>query len=165
MSFRITGLSPEPFRPLFGLPDEQLAAKGVKRYIADSKPGFPDRVEIRDAEPGESLLLLNYTHQPANTPYNSSHAIFVLESAKERYNRIDEVPEALRLRTLSLRAFDKDDFIVDADLVDGRKIEGLIEQYLDNPKVVYIHAHYAKYGCYAGRIDRVSQETLDLKRP
>lgn len=156
MSFRITGLSPEPFRPLFGLPDEQLAAKGVKRYIADSKPGFPDRVELRDAEPGESLLLLNYTHQPANSPYNSSYAIFVVESAKERYNRIDEVPEVLRVRTLSLRAFDKEGFVVDADLVDGRKIEGLIEQFLNNPKVAYVHAHYAKYGCYAGRIDRVS---------
>ena len=156
MSFRITGLSPEPFRPLFGLTDEQLAAKGVRRYVADSKPGFPDRVELRDAEPGESLLLLNYTHQPANSPYNSSHAIFVLESAKERYNRIDEVPEVLRVRTLSLRAFDKEDFIVDADLVDGRQIEGLIERYLDNPKVAYIHVHYAKYGCYAGRVDRVS---------
>src|SRR5690242_7360635 len=106
MSFRITGLSAEPFRPLFGLTDEQLAAKGVKRYIADSKPGFPDRIELRDAEPGESLLLLNYTHQPANSPYNSSYAIFVLESAKEPYNRIDAVPEALRVRTLSLRAFD-----------------------------------------------------------
>lgn len=156
MSFRITGLSPEPFRPLFGLTDEQLAAKGVRRYVADSKPGFPDRVELRDAEPGESLLLLNYTHQPANSPYNSSHAIFVLESANERYNRIDEVPEVLRVRTLSLRAFDKEDFIVDADLVDGRQIEGLIERYLDNPKVAYIHVHYAKYGCYAGRVDRVS---------
>ena len=156
MSFRITGLSPEPFRPLFGLTDEQLAAKGVKRYIADSKPGFPDRVELRDAEPGESLLLLNYTHQPASSPYNSNYAIFVLESAKERYNRIDAVPEALRIRTLSLRAFDQNGFVVDADLVDGRKIEGLIERYLNNPKVGYIHAHYAKFGCYAGRIDRVS---------
>jgi Protein of unknown function (DUF1203) len=156
MSFRITGLSPEPFRPLFGLTDEQLAAKGMKRYIADSKPGFPDRIELRDAEPGESLLLLNYAHQPANSPYNSNYAIFVLESAKERYNRIDAVPEALRVRTLSLRAFDKDDFVVDADLVDGRKIEGLIEQYFNNPRVAYIHAHYAKFGCYAGRIDRVS---------
>lgn len=155
MSFRITGLSPEPFRPLFGLPEEQLAAQGVKRYIADSKPGFPDRVELRDAEPGESLLLLNYTHQPANSPYKSSHAIFVLESARERFNRIEDVPEVLRVRTLSLRAFDEAGFIVEADLVDGRKVEGLIEQFLNNPRVAYIHAHYAKYGCYAGRIDRV----------
>jgi hypothetical protein len=156
MSFRITGLSPEPFRPLFGLSDQELAAQGVRRYVADSKPGFPDRVEMRDAEPGETVLLLNYTHQPADTPYRASHAIFVIEGAKVRYDRIDEVPATLRLRTLSLRAFDKDDMIVDADLVDGGNVESAIQRFLADPSVAYIHAHYAKYGCYAARIDRLS---------
>ena len=74
MDFRITGLSAEPFRHLFGLDDDQLAAHGARRMIADKKPGFPDRIELRDAEPGESVLLLNYTHQPADTPFRSSHA-------------------------------------------------------------------------------------------
>jgi Protein of unknown function (DUF1203) len=156
MSFRITGLPPEPFRPLFGLDDAQLADRGIKRYIADSKPGFPDRIELRDAEPGESVLLLNYTHQPANSPYRASHAIFVLEGAKGRYDRIDAVPEVFRPRMLSLRAFDEQGLMVDADLVDGREVEGLIERLLGNDAVAYIHAHYAKRGCYAGRIERVS---------
>jgi hypothetical protein len=156
MSFRITGLSPEPFRDLFGLSDKELAARGVKRYVVDAKPGFPDRIEIRDAEPGETVLLLNYTHQPADTPYHASHAIFVREGAQARYDRTDEVPEALRLRTLSLRAFDTDGLIVDAELVDGRQIESAIERLFANPKVAYIQAHYATRGCYAGRIDRLA---------
>jgi len=156
MSFRIIGLSPEPFRPLFGLDEAQLAAQGIKRYVADSKPGFPDRIELRDAEPGESVLLLNYTHQPANSPYRASHAVFVLEGAKSRYDRIGEVPEAFRLRLLSMRAFDEQGFMVDADLVDGREVEGLIERFLGNDAVAYIQAHYAKRGCYAGRVERVS---------
>jgi hypothetical protein len=156
MSFRITGLAPEPFRPLFGLSDQELAAQGVRRYVADSKPGFPDRVEVRDAEPGETVLLLNYTHQPADTPYRASHAIFVIEGAQARYDRIDEIPPALRLRTLSLRAFDKYDLIVDADLVDGGNVESVIQRFFADPRVAYIHAHYAKYGCYAARIDRLS---------
>ena len=156
MSFRITGLSPEPFQPLFGLSDQELAAQGVRRYVADSKPGFPDRIEVRDAEPGETVLLMNYTHQPADTPYRASHAIFVIEGAKVRYDRIDEVPPALRLRTLSLRAFDKYDLIVDADLVDGGNVESAIQRFFADARVSYIHAHYAKYGCYAARIDRLS---------
>jgi hypothetical protein len=156
MSFRITGLSPDPFRALFNLPDEELNARGIKRYIADSKPGFPDRIELRDAELGEAVLLLNYTHQPANNPYHASHAIIVAEGAKQRYDRIDEVPHAMRIRTLSLRAYDANDLIVDADLVDGRTIEELIGRFFDNSKVTYIQAHYARHGCYAGRIDRVS---------
>jgi hypothetical protein len=156
MSFRITGLSPEPFRPLFGLSDEELAARGVRRYVADSKPGFPDRVEVRDAAPGETVLLLNYTHQPADTPYRASHAIFVAEGAKVRYDRIDEVPPAFHFRTLSLRAFDNDNLIVDADLVDGGNVESVIQRFFADARVAYIHAHYAKYGCYAARIDRLS---------
>ena len=155
MSFRITGLSPEPFRHLFGLSDEELAARGVKRYVADSKPGFPDRIELRDAEPGESLRLLNYTHQPAESPYRSSHAVFVREGAEAAYDRVGEVPEVMRVRLLSLRAFDADDFIIDADVVDGREAKRAIERLLADPRVAYLHAHYAKQGCYAARIDRV----------
>jgi hypothetical protein len=154
MSFRIIGLSPEPFRSLFGLSDEALAAKGAKRYVADKKPGFPDRIEVRDAEPGETLLLLNYTHQPADTPYHASHAILVREGAETTYDKVDEVPEALRVRPLSLRAFNVGGEMVDAEIVDGREIEGLIDHLLANSEVAYIQAHYAKRGCYAARIER-----------
>jgi hypothetical protein len=154
MSFRITGLDPAPFRPLYGLPDEELARLGVQRCLADSKPGFPDRVELRDAEPGEKVLLLNYFHQPADTPYKASHAIFVREGAEQPYEARDETPECLRVRMLSLRAFDAAGLMVDADLADGRDLEALIERLLANPAAAYIHAHYAKRGCYAARIDR-----------
>jgi hypothetical protein len=154
MSFRITGLDPAPFRHLYGLTDDELAAHGARRTIANAKPGFPDRVELRDAEPGERLLLLNYTHQPADTPYRASHAIFVREGAEQAYEGVDDVPEALRLRPISLRAFDGHGEMVDADLVDGRVLEAVIERLLDNPKVRYLQAHYAKRGCYAARIER-----------
>jgi len=154
MSFRITGLSPEPFRSLFGLPDTELAARGIKRYAADRVPGYPDRIELRDAGAGESVLLLNYVHQPADTPYRASHAIFVREGAEAAYDATDEVPQSLRTRLLSLRAFDADHFLVDADVTDGQMLEDAIAHLLSNPNVAYLHAHYAKHGCYAARIDR-----------
>ena len=154
MSFRITGLSPKPFRPLFGLSDEALAAHGARRLIVDGTANMPDRIEVRDAQPGESMLLLNYEHQPANTPFQASHAIFVREWADAAYDRTNEIPPAMRTRTLSLRAFDRDDFMIDADLVDGREIEALIARMFASPEVAYIQAHYAKWGCYAARIDR-----------
>jgi hypothetical protein len=154
MSFRILGLEPARFRPLFGLSDRELAVLGAKRLIADSKPGFPDRVEIRDAEPGQSVLLLNYTHQPADTPYRASHAIFVLEGAEKRYDRVGEIPDPLRIRQISLRAFDDQHQMVDADLIDGRELENLIERFFANSGVSYLQAHYAKRGCYAASIER-----------
>ena len=154
-SFRITGLSPEPFRHLFGLPDAELRLLGARRYVVDAKPGFPDRIEVRDAEPGETVLLVNHTHQPADNPYRASHAIFVREGAEKAYDAVDEVPEVMRRRLLSLRAFDPDHLMIDADVVDGERAEDLIGRLFENPRVAYIHAHYAKRGCYAARIDRV----------
>lgn len=53
MPFRIRGLDPEPYRHLYGLTDAELAARTARRLVADTSPGFPDRVELRDAEPGE----------------------------------------------------------------------------------------------------------------
>lgn len=154
--FRITGLAPEPFTHLYGLDDAALARYGVVPYIVDAKPGFPDRVEMRDLEVGERVLLLNYAHLDAASPYRSSHAIFVRDGATERYDRVHEVPDVMRGRLLSLRAFSVDDMLVDADVVDGREVEPLIERFFANPAVAYIHVHNAKPGCYSGRIDRVS---------
>jgi len=154
MSFRITGLSPEPFRHLYGLPDAQLAEHGVRRVAVDRAPGYPDRIEVRDAAAGESVLLVNYTHQPADTPFRSSYAIYVREGAQAAYDAVDEIPDAMRRRMISLRAFDEEGMLIDADLADGSAIEPLIARMLADPKAAYLHAHYAKPGCYAARIDR-----------
>jgi len=154
MSFRIRGLDPEPFAHLFGRTDADLAALGVTRCIADAKPGYPDRIEVRDVEPGEAVLLLNYEHQPARTAYRASHAIFIREGATQVLDVVGVIPDAILARPISLRAFDAAGEMVDADLVDGRDIEGVIVAFLDHPKVAYLHAHYAKRGCYAARIDR-----------
>jgi len=154
MDFRIRGLSPEPFQPLFGLSDAELAWHGAQRRIVDRKPGYPDRIELRDPDIGESVLLLNYAHLPVETPYRSSYAIYVREGARSRYDRINEVPDPFRSRVLSLRAFDEKDMLRDADIVGGAAVEGLIQRLFSSPDTAYIHAHYAKYGCFAARIDR-----------
>lgn len=154
MVFRITGLCPEPFQSLFGLPDQELASLGVKRYIVDSNPGFPDRIEMKDAELGQSVLLLNHVSQPAKTPYHASHAIFIREWATQAYDAVDQVPESMRIRPLSLRAFTDDGMMLDADVADGTAIEPVVTRMFANPEVSYIHVHNAKQGCYSGRIDR-----------
>jgi hypothetical protein len=154
MSFQITGLDAALFRRFYGLSDEKLQSLGVKRFIADKKPGFPDRIELRDAEQGEAVLLLNYLHQPADSPYRASHAIFVREGAETPYRAMNEIPDVLRIRPISLRAFDATGDMVDADLVSGEDLKPTIERLFANPEAAYIHAHYAKRGCYAARIDR-----------
>lgn len=152
MNFTVHGLSPEPFVPLYGLSDDELAKRRARRVVVDG-PGFPERVEMRDAEPGETLLLVNFEHQDADTPYRSSHAVYVREGAAKTWSG-DHLPEVMRKRLLSLRAFSAEGSMIDADVVEGREAEPLIQRLLGNPEVAYIHAHYAKPGCYAARIDR-----------
>ncbi len=154
MSFRIKGLSPAPFVPLYGLSDAALAARGVIRYVADKSPGFPDRVEMRDATPGETVLLVNHVSQPADTPYRANHAIFVREGATRAVDEVDLVPEVLRPRLLSLRAFDAAGMMIDADVVEGVQVERLIARLFEDERASCLHAHYAKRGCYAGLIER-----------
>lgn len=154
MTFRITGLSADPFRPLFGLPDVLLLRRGARRVVADAPDAYPCRVSLRDAAPGETLLLLNHEHQPADTPFRSRHAIFVNECAEEAFDAVGTVPDQLRRRPLSLRAFDAGHMMIDADLCEGAAVEPLIARLLAEPATAYVQAHFARRGCYAARIAR-----------
>ena len=152
MRFHYSGLDPDIFEPLFALTDSDLAARGIQRMAAE--PASPCRITLQDAPLGESLLLLPFEHQSANTPYRASHAIFVREGATEAYDRVGEIPSSLSRRLLSVRAFGEDHRMVDADVIEGGALETLIERFLAKPDVAYLHAHYAKRGCYAARIER-----------
>jgi hypothetical protein len=155
MSFVVSGLPADDFRPLFGLSDEALAERGIQRHRADKPIGFPCRLTLRDAQPGETLLLLNYEHQPADTPFRARHAIFVSEQAEATARYVDEVPPSLAVRPyISLRAFDAAGMMVDGQVARGPELAGAIEAMLAPPEVAYLHAHYAGRGCYAARIDR-----------
>lgn len=154
MSFVVTGLDPEPFAHLYGLSDAALKEQGAYRYTADSSPGFPDRIEMRDVEIGETLLLVNYASMDKETPYKASHAIFVREGADARYQESGVIPQVMHRRPLSLRAFDSTGMMVDAALAKGDAIATTAQRLLDNPSVDCIHAHYALRGCYAGLITR-----------
>lgn len=154
MPFRITGLKPDAFIPLYGLSDIELAARGVRRQKVDNDPGFPDRIELRDIPVGGHALLLNYMHQPADTPFRATHAIFVREGATDPYDRTDEVPDVMRRRLLSLRAFDAAGMMIAADVTEGTSLDDLIARMFADPAAAYLHAHYARQGCFAARIDR-----------
>jgi hypothetical protein len=154
MNYQIRGLSPEPFFGLYGLSDGALAERQARRYRANARPGFPDRIEIRDVDPGNDVLLVNYVYQAGSTPYRASHAVFVREGAERTALFLNEVPEALKVRSLSVRAFDSDHWMVDADLCEGRELDGLVRGLLANDTVDYLQVHFAKRGCYAARVER-----------
>lgn len=153
MHFRLSGLPAEPFAELFSMSDEALAQRQAMRVVADQPHGYPCRISLTDAEPGQPLILLNYEHQPANSPFRSTHAIYIREG-EEQYDRIDEVPDQLRRRLLSVRGFDEHGMLQDADVAQGTALEPLIERLFANEAVAYLHVHIARPGCYAARVDR-----------
>ena len=154
-TFRITGLDPEQFSNLFGKSDEELAAMGARRCVVDQTPGYPDRIEMRDLDVGEKALLVNYAHlDHADSPYRSSHAVYVREGATAAYDQTGEIPEVLRRRLLSVRAFDKKAMMVAADVIDGSTLRDWITSTFDNDAVDFIDLHNAKPGCFAGRVRR-----------
>jgi len=154
MDFHILPLDVDRFTPLFGLDREALANVGVQRLVADSKPGFPCRVSLRDAEIGETVLLMNYEHQPKPTPYRSSHAIFIREWASQASPGRNEVPEMFRHRMISVRAFDASGVLTDADIVEGMNLETLIARMLGPSSVDCLHLHNARPGCYTATVRR-----------
>lgn len=155
MSFVVSGLAVEPFKPLFALSDEALAERRIVRRTVDAPQGFPCRITLQDAPVGETVLLLNYEHQPADTPYRASHAIYVREGEHATRREVDAIPPALAVRPhISLRAFDAAGMMVAAELAPGSALTPVIEGLLARPETAYLHAHYAGMGCYAARIDR-----------
>ncbi|MBJ6124879.1 DUF1203 domain-containing protein [Microvirga splendida] len=154
MTFHIRGLENEAFAPLFQMDEASLAALGAKRVVADAPDMYPCRIALQRVEEGEELLLLNHAHQTTPTsPYRSAGPIFVSRSAKTGSYR-GELPPMLRDRLLSLRAYDANAFIVDAEVGEGEEVLRLIERFLANPDVAHVDAHFARRGCFAARIER-----------
>ena len=154
MTFRITGLPAEPFADLFSLNDAELAERGAIRRTADGRePGYPCRISLTDSKPGDELILVNYEHHPVDSPYRMRFAIYVREG-EHTYDRVDEVPEQLRIRTLAVRGFDKDAMMTGWEVVDGRDLAAAIERQFANPAATYLHLHYAAPGCYAAKVER-----------
>lgn len=154
MNFRIIGLPVENFAPLFGLDDDALASRGIVRCIVDAPNSFPCRITLEDALPGEEVLLLSYAHLPSRTPYASTGPIYVRRNAVATRLAINEVPNQQRCRLLSVRAYDRSDSMVDADVAPGAELESLIDRFLGNANVSYLHVHNARRGCYACRVER-----------
>jgi hypothetical protein len=68
MSYRISGLPPELFAPLWGLDATALASRNIRRVVADRDHGYPCRVSLQDAAVGETLLLLPFEHHAVASP-------------------------------------------------------------------------------------------------
>jgi hypothetical protein len=154
MSFQIRGIDPAPFSPLFDLDAEALLARGARRVTADVPDAYPCRISLERAPEGAELLLVHHAHQTvATSPYRAAGPIFVGRWTAPGVYR-DELAPILRDRLLSLRAYDGDGLMVDAEVGENSEALAVIRRFLDDPAVADVHAHFARRGCFAARIDR-----------
>lgn len=154
MTYRIDGLRPELLSGLLGLTDAALAGRGARRVTADSKPGFPCRVSLEDAEVGETLILFNHVSHDVLTPFRSAYAVYVREGVREPASFVDETPPVFEGRALGLRGFDEEGMLRGALLALPGEADEKIRALLDRPEIATIHAHNAAAGCFAALIVR-----------
>lgn len=154
MTYRIAGLDPAQFAPLWAMEPAELGRHRAARVAADSDRGFPCRVTLEDAGEGERLLLLHHTHHDVAGPYRAGFAILVREGASEAAVYEDRCPPCFERRTLSLRGFDAQGALAEALLAAPGEADAAIRDLLADERIAYIDAHNAAAGCFAARIER-----------
>jgi len=155
-NFKITAIQ-EDFSHLFEMTENELKKIDAKRMIAMSKPGYPCRVSLEDAEINDEVILFNYQHHKANTPYKSSGPIFVRKNAKKTELKINEIPLMLNHRFLSLRIYNVQGMMIDAITVSGNELNMEIQKIFNKKYANYIQVHNAGPGCYNCQIDRAEK--------
>jgi len=154
MNFQIKALPPEPFEPLFKMSDAELLARNIVKTTVQEANSTPCRVSLTDAKIGATVLLLNYQHLKEETPFQASHAIFVSQAVEQAYPEKGTVPEVIHSRVVSIRAFDSQHMMVQADIAQGLQVAEKIHRMFSDQGVEYLHLHYAKQGCYIGEVTR-----------
>lgn len=153
MTYTIAGLAPSHFEGLFDATDAQLQLQNARRTLVTSRPGFPCRISLEDADIGETVILLHHVSHDVATPYRSAYAIYVRQGVQAAAYR-DEIAPVMQGRPLGLRAFDAAGMLRDARLAMPGDADAAVRALFANPHIAYIHAHNAAHGCFVAQIDR-----------
>lgn len=142
---------------LFPLPDDVLArvraggpdASGNAPVRRTAEGGEPVRCCLRDARPGEPLLLFNFEPPLPTSPYRELGPVFAHADDCPRAPVSTTYPEDWLGRPQVLRAYDSRGWIHPATRVhDGSDPEAALEAVLSEPGVVQVHSRNVAYGCW-----------------
>src|SRR3954447_14624948 len=103
----------------------------------ESAHSAPCRHCLRWAEPGESVILFPYASIPHGRAYAESGPIFVHEHACERYSARDIYPSEFRQGRV-VRAYDSQDNMIDAVVVNAEEPETIIDRLLSKPETAFL---------------------------
>jgi hypothetical protein len=129
-----------------GASDHALVTAGSPRT-------YPCRHCLRWAEPGERVILFPYPAIPPGHPYSETGPIFVHADNCQRYTTPNEYPADFRNGRV-FRAYDSNYHIIDAQVVDGREPEVVIQELFENPQTAFVDVRSLTHGCFTFRIQR-----------
>jgi hypothetical protein len=127
------------------------------RLVAEG--GEPLRCCLRNAHPGEELILFNYEPPMTASPYRELGAVLAHAAGCEGAGEVDSYPADWHGKPQILRAYDERGWIHDASAIhDGSDPEGAIAKIFTQPDVVEVHSRNVVYGCFMFRITRVESQ-------
>lgn len=121
--------------------------------VADKPAAFPCRHCLRDAEPGDEMLLASHSPFAQPGPYKETGPLFVHARPCARFGG-GEVPLQLRRRLLALRGYDRAQALVDGVVVEGVELEGALASLFARAEIDWVHVRFARPGCFACRVER-----------
>ena len=154
IDFQINALSSEQFDKYFAFSEQKLSEIGARIFEVDSKPGTPCRVSLSDAEIGEKALAMCYVHHDVNSPYRGSGPIFVRQGVQTAKPKVNEIPKMLLHRSLSIRAYDKHNMMIQCAVIGGDTLAEQLNMMFGSEQVEYIHVHNAQPGCFNCSVHR-----------
>jgi hypothetical protein len=108
---------------------------------------------LRWAQPGERVILFPYAAIPLGHPYSESGPIFVHADQCKRYSATDAYPADFRTGRV-FRAYDQRSNIIDAQVVDGREPELVIQELFENSETAFLDVRSVTHGCFTFRVQR-----------
>jgi Protein of unknown function (DUF1203) len=119
----------------------------------DSPGSSPCRHCLRWAQPGERVILFPYAAIASGHPYAETGPIFVHANECQRYSATDAYPADFRTGRV-FRAYDSNYHIIDAEVVDGREPDLVIQELFKNPETAFVDVRSVTHGCFTFRVQR-----------
>ena len=119
------------------------------RVLNRPEGGYPCRHCLKESSSGEEVLLGSYNLSRPRGIYWTPSPIFLHAAECPRYGTVDHIPDIVRNRLVSLRAYDSDDAVVYGlgDVVDGGSANALLVRCLADERCSYVNIHTARPGC------------------
>lgn len=133
--------------------DATMPGVQARAVQVDRADGYPCRVTLEDAQPGETVWLIQYCHHRSESPYRASGPVFIRADRAATTLPCNQLPEFLEHRLLSVRFHDDQGMLRAADVLAGNTLARTLRDWPDDHPGRTVNVHNAAYGCFLCAIE------------